>query len=147
VVDVFGSARSTDCFLSIGTGIPKNNAVGKPGVLLNYDFSVGLASAAANAELTNTLFKTVIDEFAPAPGKKKYWRLNIGVHIEEDEKMTRSLLFWRNGQLVKVLDNYEDVGDLDDVSMIGRVKQMTEQYIEAQKDLIQGAGNALLQDS
>ena len=145
MVDVFGSARSTDCFLSIGTGIPKNHALGKPREFWSADFTKGLASSAANSELMNTLFKTVIDEFAPAPAKKKYWRLNVGVHIEEHEETTSPHWYylWQDGQLVKVLDNYENVGEMDDVSMIAAVKRMTEQYIIAQKDLIQGAADAL----
>lgn len=123
MLDVFGAARTTDCFLSIGTGIPQNKALGKAGILFNNELAEGFASAATNSQLTHVLFKTLINAYAPRPTNKKYWRLNIGEETKEN--------------------NYKDVGELDDVGKIDMIRAMTKEYIAVQDDLIDGVVSSL----
>jgi hypothetical protein len=92
VATVYGAARPTDCFLSVGTGVPRNTALtdlifnlsftelisNAKGVIQNAtDFVIGLISAATNSESTNILFKFLLDDYAPTIGKRKYFRLNF----------------------------------------------------------------------
>lgn len=79
---MFGPARTTDCFLSIGTGIPANMPVNQTSNGLD-DFKVATAvpNVATNTQIVNILFRCLINVFTPKPQGKKYWRLNIGEEI------------------------------------------------------------------
>ncbi|THW78202.1 hypothetical protein D6D18_09738 [Aureobasidium pullulans] len=130
VLSVFGPTRSTNCFLSIGTGIPKN--VGIKGIL---SLPKALASAATNSELTNILFRTLLDAYAPTSATHKYWRLNVSVEIPADiEEKSGWLGFGRYTE--KHPDNYEDVGALDDLLALEKLEDMTRGYIKAQDEVI-----------
>ncbi|THY67593.1 hypothetical protein D6C94_10581 [Aureobasidium pullulans] len=130
VLSVFGPTRSTNCFLSIGAGIPKN--VGIKGIL---SLPEALASAATNSELTNILFRTLLDAYAPTSATHKYWRLNVSVEIPADiEEKSGWLGFGRHTE--KHPDNYEDVGALDDLLALEKLKDMTRGYIKAQDEVI-----------
>ena len=124
VLDVYGPARRTDCFLSIGTGISQNKHLGKPGIISQADFAENLSAVATNSQLLHVLFKTLINAYAPSPGLKKYWRLNIGEEIEE-------------------YDNYKDVGDLDDVGKMDMIREMTEKYMKLNDGLITECSDAV----
>ncbi|THW67339.1 hypothetical protein D6D19_09155 [Aureobasidium pullulans] len=114
VLSVFGPTRSTNCFLSIGTGIPKN--VGIKGIL---SLPEALASAATNSELTNILFRTLLDAVEiPADIEEKSGWLGFGRYTEKHP------------------DNYEDVGALDDLLALEKLKDMTLGYIKAQDEVI-----------
>lgn len=127
---MFGPTRSTNCFLSIGTGIPKN--VGIKGIL---SLPEALASAATNSELTNILFRTLLDAYAPTNATHKYWRLNVSVKIPADiEEKSGWLGFGKYTE--KHPDNYEDVGALDDLLALEKLKDMTRGYINAQDEVI-----------
>lgn len=125
VLDVFGPARSTACFLSIGTGIPANQAVGEVGLLVRGDaLAKGLSGAATNTELTNILFKALLNAYAPHSGIKKYWRLNVGEAIPET-------------------DNYKVLSEMDDLTKKKELSDATDSYIKAQESLIEDCASTL----
>lgn len=124
LLDVFGPARRTACFLSLGTGIPANQRVGRAHILDRSEIVDGFSSAATNSQLINILFKALLDAYAPATATKKYWRLNVG-------------------ELIPGTDNYKDLGELDDLTKIDEFRKMTNAYIEAQQDLIKDCASAL----
>ncbi|KAH0031119.1 hypothetical protein KCU80_g11312, partial [Aureobasidium melanogenum] len=137
VLSVFGPTRPTNCFLSIGTGIPKN--VGINGLL---SLPEALASAATNSELTHILFRTLLDAYAPTSVTHKYWRLNVSVEIPAwDEEKSEWLGLKK--YTVKHLDNYEDPGALDDLLAVGKLEEMTKGYIKAQDEVISQCVKAL----
>ncbi|KAH8881049.1 FabD/lysophospholipase-like protein, partial [Thozetella sp. PMI_491] len=85
VATVFTPGRSTDCFLSIGTGMASNAALSdlkfsvldpKGSAKAAMDFGMGLVSAATNSESTNVLFRVLLNEFAPKVRSPKYFRFN-----------------------------------------------------------------------
>ncbi|KAF4485004.1 Calcium-independent phospholipase A2-gamma [Colletotrichum fructicola Nara gc5] len=83
VMTTFGPARTTSCFLSIGTGAAEAKAI--PTIGLNWDllkikaaFLDALSALTTNTEITNVLFRSLINNFAPQSGIKKYWRFNVG---------------------------------------------------------------------
>jgi len=126
---VFGPARTTDCFLSIGTGVPKN-------VALKVDTGIigALSSVATNTEITHILFRTLINAYAPTPVTDKYWRLNIGKEVAEwDEKKEH---YFSADTIEKHLDNYEDPGQMDHVSALPHLVDMTNAYTKAQDTTI-----------
>jgi hypothetical protein len=127
---VFGPTRSTNCFLSIGTGLPKN--VGIKGLL---SLPEALASAATNSEFTNILFRTLLDTYAPASATHEYWRLNVGVEIPSAYEVENGWL-GLDGNTVKCPDNYEDVGAMDDLLALTKLGKMTNEYIKAQDGVI-----------
>jgi hypothetical protein len=124
VLDVFGPARRTDCFLSIGTGIPANHAVGRAGIISRDELAKGLSAAATNTQLTHILFKALLNAYAPNTGTKKYWRLNVGEAIP--------------GQ-----DNYKPLGEMDDLTKIDELHKLTKSYIKAQESLIEDCASTL----
>lgn len=129
ILAVFGPARTTDCFLSIGTGVPKN-------VALKVDTGIigALSSVATNTEITHILFRTLINAYAPTPVTDKYWRLNIGKEVAEwDEKKEH---YFSADTIEKHLDNYEDPGQMDDVSALPHLVDMTNAYTKAQDTTI-----------
>ncbi|KAI9935105.1 hypothetical protein ASPWEDRAFT_31438 [Aspergillus wentii DTO 134E9] len=133
VLGVFGPARESDCFLSIGTGISSNQPILDPGRLGDHNVESAFASAACNAEIMHVLFRTLIHAFAPRNMQEKYWRLNVGKHVPE--KIV-------DGK--KVLDNYEGVGELDDVSaVLNHLVKLAEKVVEEEKDTIQRCALAL----
>ncbi|KAF8522563.1 acyl transferase/acyl hydrolase/lysophospholipase [Hysterangium stoloniferum] len=123
-IDVFGAARSTNCFLSIGTGIPANFPLGKPGVVFNTDFALGLSSIATNAEVIDILLRVVLDAYAPHAGLKKYFRFSVYERIPGE-------------------DNFKDVGDLADITKEAMLEQMTVAYIGREEKMVQGCIQAL----
>ncbi|KAJ5689918.1 hypothetical protein N7462_004310 [Penicillium macrosclerotiorum] len=143
VLGVFGPARSTDCFLSIGTAIASNTKVERiklpgPETLKSY------ISVATNSEITHIMFRTLIDAFAPAARQKKYWRLNVSRPIPGEEKVIEEgYLWWKKKHLVKVLDNYESPGELDDLQALKKLEVWTKDYIEQEVKLIQGCVEAI----
>ncbi|KAK2051650.1 FabD/lysophospholipase-like protein [Colletotrichum caudatum] len=128
VLGTFGAARQTNCFLSIGTGMPSNQALPKFGLigspLTPNSSEKALASIATNTEITNILFQAVIDAYAPQPGTRKYWRLNVAT--KEDGK-----------------DDFQDPGALDDTKALKEFLVLTKKYIEDHEVLIQGCADAL----
>ena len=140
VLTVFGPARSTACFLSIGTGIPAATRFSNIGATKIIDISNSLSSIATNSEVTNILFRSLINAFAPHGMQKKYWRLNVGDGlpdwVEENGVWKWKLLGVRHE---------EDIGDLDDVKAIGQTEARASEYIQSPgaQDLITQAATAL----
>lgn len=96
---------------------------------------LSFASVATNTESTHLLFSGLIKAFAPRPGAEKYWRLNVARDPPEKS------LFW--GIVDKVfgpkdspLRNYDSPGELDSVKAIEKLKEWTEEWIEAQQFVI-----------
>ncbi|KAL1614869.1 hypothetical protein SLS54_009423 [Diplodia seriata] len=136
VLGVFGASRKTACFLSIGTGIASNTPV--PDTLKSIaDF----ASIATNSEITHNLFSGLIDAFAPQSLARKYWRLNVGVQIPEWEE-EKGMLWWKHKQLHP--DNFQDVGNLDDLSKLRMLEELTEEYVKSNDALIGECAKALV---
>ncbi|KAE8402715.1 acyl transferase/acyl hydrolase/lysophospholipase [Aspergillus pseudonomiae] len=118
VLSVYGAGRPISCFLSIGTGIPKNRALG--GI---FKLPTSLAANATNSEIMHILFRTLLDAYAPQTMRAKYWRLNVGHEIPgwpEDPKAAKK----------------NDLPELDDIKGIYGFVEKTEQYITQQADLI-----------
>ena len=96
---------------------------------------LSFASVATNTESTHLLFSGLIKAFAHRPGAEKYWRLNVSKDPPEDS--------WFRGLLDKVfgpkdspLKNYASPGELDSVKAIEKLKEWTEEWIDAQQYLI-----------
>jgi hypothetical protein len=81
----------------------------------------GFASIATNTEIIHVLFRTLVDAFAPKPGKK-YWRLNIGTLID---------------------DNYDEIGEMDDAKALPALLKVTNKYIVDKDVMITECANAL----
>lgn len=104
--------------------------------------SKALTEAATNSELTHILLRTLLDAYAPRTVTPKYWRLNVSVEIPEwDEKKSEWLGLKK--YTVKHLDNYKDVGELDDLLALETLKEMTNDYIKAQDEAISKCVEAL----
>jgi len=134
VLAVYGPKQETACCLSIGTGIPHNVALGeiklrKP---YNTDYIEELASIATNTQLTHVLFHALIDSYAPAPGVRKYWRLNLGEDPAELKKEIST-------------KDYPQLGDLDDVGGMQDMINRTIAYMNepANKVLIEDCGKTI----
>ena len=87
----------------------------------------------------HVLFHGLIDSFAPKQLTKKYWRLNVGERIPEWEEEKGWI--WKSKVLH--LDNYKDVGELDDLDALKRLTEMTKTYIERNGILIDECASAL----
>ena len=141
VATVFSAGRSTDCFLSIGTGMPPNAALGdllgsfnlgfEKSVANLTNFAGGIASAASNSEATNILFRTLLDAYAPRTGEPKYFRLNF----EEVDPKTST----------KELQNFVQLAEMDDASQdtFKFQEKKTTEWIAKNKTLVDSAANAL----
>lgn len=131
VLSVYGPACSTACMLSIGTGIPLSKAVA--GVRNVAGFAGDMAGIATNTEVTNILFRSLVNAFAPRPMAKKYWRFNVGDGlpdwVEEDGVWKWTLLGERQE---------EERGELDDTAAIPKTEQKAAEYLDlpAAKKLI-----------
>lgn len=107
MLGVFGPARPTDCFLSIGTGLPLSITM-TSGVV---SVAESVPSIATNSEITNILFRSLINAFAPQGMAKKYWRFNVGDGFP-DWVLENGVGVWKlQGQRQE-----QDLGSLDDTS-------------------------------
>jgi hypothetical protein len=133
VATVFTPGRSTDCFLSIGTGMPPNSALDNLKLSIlepqasakhAFNFGEGLVSAATNSESTNVLFRVLLNEFAPRTREPKYFRLNF--EEIDPEKST------------KELTNFVDLAAMDDASAkaVNVMETKTKEWIKKHDDLI-----------
>ena len=136
VAAVFGPSRPTDCFLSIGTGVPPNQKLGE--LLVRFyepeasakritDFANGIASAASNSEATNVLFSTLLDAYAPNTGQPKYFRLNFEKISETDP------------------NDFEKLAEMDDAKAetLKKQEELTGDWIKANQALIDKAAVSL----
>ncbi|KZL86140.1 protein kinase subdomain-containing protein [Colletotrichum incanum] len=128
VLGTFGLARQTNCFLSIGTGMPSNQALSKFGLigspLTSNSTEKALASIATNTEISNILFQAVIDAYAPLPGVRKYWRLNVAT--KQDGK-----------------DDFQSPEAHDDTKALEYLMVLTDKDIKDLALFIQGCADAL----
>jgi hypothetical protein len=143
VLGVYGPARATDCFLSIGTGMAANDPVLQLHLLPEHDVESSYVSVAGNSELINILFRTLIDAFAPVGREKKYWRMNVHMDIAAEEKVVNTGWLGLKKEIVRMLNNYEDPGALDDVkSALGKLTDWTKAYI-VQEEMIMDCASAI----
>lgn len=124
VLDCYGPAQPVSLFLSIGTGIPANTIV-KDSLLSQAE---AVASIATNSEISNILFRSLLNAFSPVSMAKKYWRLNVGDGMpdwvpNEDGKSGKWVLLGKRTE--------EDIGSLDDVSAIDQTMNRAHSYIES----------------
>ncbi|KAK7705080.1 hypothetical protein SLS57_010192 [Botryosphaeria dothidea] len=124
-LSAYGPLRTINCFLSIGTGIPANSTLPKPGVIPSYGVEARFADVATNTEITNILFHGLIDSFAPQAMTPKYFRLNL------DEKDPKNP------------DNYVGVPALDDINQLHPFEERTRTYIRAHEDVISKCAGAM----
>lgn len=124
VLQVHGPLRMTDCFLSIGTGMPPAQAL--PTVSRHpIDFVNGLTGIATNSEIMNIMFRSLLNAFAPRGMAKKYWRFNVGDGLPD----------WVEGEdgewrwVLRETREEEELGQLDDVKMIGVTRERAEEYM------------------
>ena len=147
MLSVFGPARATDCFLSIGTGIPANQPLNQKSNGLNYlAVAANVPSIATNTQVMHILFRCLINAFAPKPQGKKYWRLNISEEIPEWKEKTHPLcdVFGIFEKEVLHMQDYRKLGDLDDVGSLPELLKMTDNYIMAQSKDIADCAAALM---
>lgn len=71
-----------------------------------------MASIATNSEITNILFRSLINAFAPRAPLKKYWRLNVSDGILEWVKIEEGYTWQLWGQRVE-----SNIRELDDVAI------------------------------
>lgn len=128
VLGNFGPKRDTSCFLSIGTGMPANQALSKFGlvgsVVTANSSEKELSSIATNTEIVNILFQAIIDAYAPLPGARKYWRLNVATKVEGK-------------------DDFQNPGSLDDTVALDKFLLLTDAYVKANADVLLECANAL----
>ncbi|KAK3995228.1 acyl transferase/acyl hydrolase/lysophospholipase [Cladorrhinum sp. PSN332] len=138
VLSVFGPARPTSCFLSLGTGVDAAKSIGN--IHNPKAFVMGISGAATNTEIVNVLFRSLINAFAPKNTCKKYWRFNVGDGMPNWVEGKDGKFSWvMRGERVE-----KKVGDLDDVSVIEQTMKNTAVYIEGAKEMIGEAAGALL---
>lgn len=101
----------------------------------------GFAGIATNTQITHILFKALLNAFAPIAQGKKYWRLNIGTEIPEH--MITKKHWFKPPTTEVVLDDYEPVGELDDVAAVNQLVEKAEEYIQAQSSMIDECAKAL----
>ncbi|KAF3910728.1 hypothetical protein ABW21_db0208933 [Orbilia brochopaga] len=134
MLGVFGPARHTACFLSIGTGMQPN--AGLPDVRNVLAAEKAFASVATNTEIVHVLFRTLINAFAPRPQGKKYWRLNIGKSLGDWDEKEKGVLTWiTRPKTVHHYDDYKTIGEMDDVKALKQLRIMMEEYISDNKTL------------
>ncbi|KAF5980102.1 calcium-independent phospholipase A2-gamma [Fusarium bulbicola] len=114
VIQVFPPVRTTDCFLSIGTGV----------ALSQHALSVfGITGLLTNSNIVNILFRELINGFAPRGLTKKYWGFDFGDGlpdwVEEDGVMK-----WV--YLAKV---DETGGQMDDITIKELLEKKAADYI------------------
>ncbi|KND90485.1 Calcium-independent phospholipase A2-gamma [Tolypocladium ophioglossoides CBS 100239] len=140
---VFGPARATSCFLSIGTGLAANQAILAPGKLGSHAVEAAFAAAACNTELTNILFRSLVNAFAPQPMDRKYWRLNVGEEVPAWDEEKRTWYVFKTYPVHHIAD-YKDVGKLDDVGALKVLMEMTDRYIKEQDGVIGDCAKSLM---
>lgn len=120
-----------------------NDPVLQPHLLPEHDAERNNVSVAGNSELINILFRTLIDAFAPVGREKKYWWMNVHKDIAE-EKVVRTGWLGLKKEIVRVLNNYEDPGALDDVeSALGKLTDWTKAYIVQEEKMIMDCASAV----
>ncbi|CZR57037.1 uncharacterized protein PAC_06926 [Phialocephala subalpina] len=134
LLNVFGPSRPANCFLSLGTGIAPNIGVENPSLFNMPSVIEAFASVATNSELIHILFRTLINAYAPTPNSTKYWRMNVGVPIPGTVDS--------HGNVVQ-LDNYQEIGGLDDVKKLEDLIAKTAQWVKDHPKDIQGCTTAL----
>lgn len=126
VLTVYGPRRNTCCFLSIGTGTPKSEKTADPTLKQLPSFAKSMAAIATNTEVTNILFRSLINAFAPLPNSQKYFRFNIGDGCPEWVPNEDGTSF----QWVSLETREEqDLGELDDVGAMKKTIEATNKYI------------------
>lgn len=126
VLTVYGPRRNTCCFLSIGTGTPKSERVADPTLKQLKGFAQSMASIATNTEVTNILFRSLINAFAPLPNSQKYFRFNIGDGCPEWVPTEDGTAY----QWVSLEKREEqELGELDDVGAMKKTIEATNKYI------------------
>ncbi len=134
VLSVFGPARSADCFLSLGTGIPPNVSFDDPSLFKVPGVIQALPAAATSTEVVHVLFQTLIKAYAPKAEVEKYWRMNVGVLI--DAKLDS------HGK-VTTLEDYQEIGALDDRKELQDLIKLTHEFVKNNPDQFIACGNAL----
>ncbi|KAK6495233.1 hypothetical protein TWF481_003259 [Arthrobotrys musiformis] len=140
LLTVYGATRPTSTFLTIGTGMQPNHGLDNPANPTKVLSTVGtFTSVATNTELTHLLFRTLIDAFAPHTKGKKYFRLNVGKHVDAWEEKTG----WFRKTTVYHPDNWESIGALDDINALGPLLKLTQEYIKKDSQLFDQVASSL----
>jgi hypothetical protein len=127
ILSVYGPARPTSTFLSIGTVLPTSGTIPSNVTRHPLDAVGGIVGAATNSEVTNILFRSLLNSFAPKGMAKKYWRFNIGDGLP-DLVEENGFMKWK---LLEKRDEKE-VGALDDPTMIQSCIDWAKQYLDLQ---------------
>ncbi|KAI1176857.1 acyl transferase/acyl hydrolase/lysophospholipase [Nemania sp. FL0916] len=151
MLGVFGAARATGCFLSLGTGIDANLALIQPGKIPAFSAMASFAAVATNAELMHSVFRGLIDAYAPLPQTPKYWRLSVYKAVEEwyatIEPGSLDKYFVEGSE--ETPRDYEPIPKFDDPKGArGRLMEMVNEYLE-RKDVemsIEACADALCQN-
>lgn len=141
VLSVFGPTRPTSCFLSIGTGVDQAKSIPSNLMAHPIDFVHGMVGAATNTEVTNILFRSLINSFAPKNVTKKYWRFNVGDGLPDWVEGEDGKYRW----VLKGTRVEEKIGDLDDVNAIPETIKKAADYLgsDMAKGMVGEAATAL----
>lgn len=143
MLTVFGPTRGTSCFLSIGTGTPKSEEVPSATLLNVTGFAASMASIATNTEVTNVLFRSLINAFAPTPNIKKYWRFNVGNGCPDWVPTEDGTSFqW----VLRETREEQKLGELDDVAAMTKTIEAAKLYIgqKGAQDMMQECAQSLI---
>ena len=141
VLNVFGAARDTSCFLSIGTGTPVAKPLAMPPGFSLWkpivsgqkwvDYALNFSGVPTNTEITNLLFRSLINAFAPKSMAKKYWRINFGGSLPDwvPDPSTGEYK-WVFLFEAKKTDKPEELGDLDDITVLDKTPSKTTAFLK-----------------
>lgn len=121
MLQVFTPVRTTDCFLSIGTGTPLSQQL--PFITSPKGFLEAITGILANRDVVNILFRSLINAFAPRGTTRKYWRFNFGDGLPdwvEEDGVSKWVYLAKREET--------DVGEMDDVKVKGLIEKKTDEY-------------------
>lgn len=88
--------------------------------------AIAMPSIATNSEITNILFRALINAFAPQGMAKKYWRFSVGDGFPDWVKENG---VWKWKLLGERKE--EDIGELDDVKAIQQTENRAKSYLQS----------------
>lgn len=120
--------------------MPTNRTILHPRRLPSDSVEASFGSAAANSELTHTLIRSLINTFAPKQLEKKYWQLSMTMDMPTRYERKQG---WFNSYTVHHIDNYQGIGELDDIEALESIVRMTRNHIAMNAEYIEECAKVL----
>jgi len=111
-VKCFGSLRPIGCLLSIGTGIPPQQALGQVGLIGVGDFVEGISAATTECEATHKQVETLSRTYLPDPtDEAKYFQFNYRrvLNKEGHEETYEKLIDLAGWKKMTPFETYVDI--------------------------------------